>query len=194
MDYDIIQKIDLVVTKINLRKNDLEHNLKLSTENLRRLQKKNNTNERSYRYNLEKINMTIIVIKASINKCNLYIKRCIAYQEYLKCLEKKDPILLENAKFNFIKAFQEETIHDLNSKIEKNSQMRMIKNIIGSKSNDLEDKSELINKRKDIFKRFLETDFVIDKNRTDSTYYLNYNTEELVDSLYPKNDKNKKVS
>lgn len=194
MDHDLIKKIDLVVAKVNIQKEDFEHNLNVSTENLRILQEKGDNNEKRYRYNLEKFNFGVISAKAGINKSDLYIKRCLAYKEYIESLDSKDLIASEKAKFQFIKAFQEETIMDLNNKLAKNKQKRIIENIVEKQSNRLEIREELLNRREDIYDRFLEMDFVMDNSKINSTFYLNYNTEELVDVLYPKKGKKRQAA
>lgn len=194
MDHDLIKKIDLVVVKVNMQKTNFENHLNVSTENLRILQEKGSSNDKRYHYDLERFNLGVISAKAGINKSDLYIKRCLAYKEYLESLDKKDLIASEKAKYNFIKAFQEETIMDLNNSIAKNKQKRIIENIVGTNSNALENKEELLNRREDILNRFLDMNFVIDDNKVNSTFYLNYNTEELVDVLYPKKGKRRQVA
>lgn len=194
MDHDLIKKIDLVVTKVNIQKADFEHHLNVSTENLRRLQEKGDSLDKRYRYDLEKFNLGVISAKAGINKSDLYVKRCLAYKQYIESLNLKDLIASEKAKFQFIKAFQEETIMDLNNKLAKNKQKRIIESTVGKQSNSLELREELLNRREDIFERFLEMDFVIDDKKINTTFYLNYNTEELVDVLYPKKGKKRQES
>lgn len=185
MDRDLAQKIDLVISKINLRKNDLEHKLKLSTDNLRKLQSIS-SEKKGYRYYLERFNLEIMVSKSGIKKCELFIKRCLTYINYLYSLERKDPILSEKAKFKFIKAFQDEAIHDLNSRIEINDQKRLLQNITQTKKINLPSKEQLIDNRKQLFDRFIEADFIVEADKINSTYYLNYNTKELLEQLYPK--------
>ena len=141
-------------------------------------------NEKQYHYNLELCNANILINKDRMKKNEFYIRRCKAYKEYIQSLQLNDPLVSEKNKFQFIRIFQEETIYQFDSKLTELNQRKVMENITGSKSNLSEERKKVILDRESTIEKFLNDDFSFDSDKIYTPYYLNYNTEELIDSLY----------
>ncbi len=189
MNSELFEKVQYVVNQMKTQKSQYERSIKSSLENLIKLQEKKE--EKNYRNYLEIYNLQIMTLKAKIKKCDLFIKRCNCYLDYLKSFDQNDSLLIEKKKFQFIRSFQEEIIHDINSEIEKNNQQNLICNLKGE-SVDYKIKNQFMEKRKEIYNKFLNEDFKINEEKLNSTDYLNFNTFELMNLLYSK--KKKKAS
>ena len=181
---ELLKKIDFVVQQIHLQNNNLENQIQLSTLKLKNMQSGEIQNEKQYHYNLELCNANILINKDRMKKNEFYIRRCKAYKEYIQSLQLNDPLVSEKNKFQFIRIFQEETIYQFDSKLTELNQRKVMENITGSKSNLSEERKKVILDRESIIEKFLNDDFSFDSDKIYTPYYLNYNTEELIDSLY----------
>lgn len=181
---ELLKKIDFVVQQIHLQNNNLENQIQLSTLKLKNMQSREIQNEKQYHYNLELYNANILINKDRMKKNDFYIKRCNAYKEYIQSLQLNDPLVSEKNKFQFIRIFQEETIYQFDSKLTELNQRKVMENITGSKSNLSEERKKVILDRESTIEKFLNDDFSFDSDKIYTPYYLNYNTEELIDSLY----------
>ena len=181
---ELLKKIDFVVQQIHLQNNNLENQIQLSTLKLKNMQSGEIQNEKQYHYNLELCNANILINKDRMKKNDFYIKRCNAYKEYIQSLQLNDPLVSEKNKFQFIRIFQEETIYQFDSKLTELNQRKVMENITGSKSNLSEERKKVILDRESTIEKFLNDDFSFDSDKIYTPYYLNYNTEELIDSLY----------
>lgn len=181
---ELLKKIDFVVQQIHLQNNNLENQIQLSTLNLKNMQSREIQNEKQYHYNLELCNANILINKDRMKKNEFYIRRCKAYKEYIQSLQLNDPLVSEKNKFQFIRIFQEETIYQFDSKLTELNQRKVMENITGSKSNLSEERKKVILDRESTIEKFLNDDFSFDSDKIYTPYYLNYNTEELIDSLY----------
>ena len=181
---ELLKKIDFVVQQIHLQNNSLENQIQLSTLKLKNMQSREIQNEKQYHYNLELCNANILINKDRMKKNEFYIKRCNAYKEYIQSLQLNDPLVSEKNKFQFIRIFQEETIYQFDSKLTELNQRKVMENITGSKSNLSEERKKVILDRESTIEKFLNDDFSFDSDKIYTPYYLNYNTEELIDSLY----------
>ncbi len=181
---ELLKKIDFVVQQIHLQNNNLENQIQLSTLKLKNMQSREIQNEKQYHYNLELCNANILINKDRMKKNDFYIKRCNAYKEYIQSLQLNDPLVSEKNKFQFIRIFQEETIYQFDSKLTELNQRKVMENITGSKSNLSEERKKVILDRESTIEKFLNDDFSFDSDKIYTPYYLNYNTEELIDSLY----------
>lgn len=181
---ELLKKIDFVVQQIHLQNNNLENQIQLSTLKLKNMQSGEIQNEKQYHYNLELCNANILINKDRMKKNEFYIKRCKAYKEYIQSLQLNDPLVSEKNKFQFIRIFQEETIYQFDSKLTELNQRKVMENITGSKSNLSEERKKVILDRESTIEKFLNDDFSFDSDKIYTPYYLNYNTEELIDSLY----------
>ena len=181
---ELLKKIDFVVQQIHLQNNSLENQIQLSTLKLKNMQSREIQNEKQYHYNLELCNANILINKDRMKKNEFYIKRCKAYKEYIQSLQLNDPLVSEKNKFQFIRIFQEETIYQFDSKLTELNQRKVMENITGSKSNLSEERKKVILDRESTIEKFLNDDFSFDSDKIYTPYYLNYNTEELIDSLY----------
>lgn len=181
---ELLKKIDFVVQQIHLQNNSLENQIQLSTLKLKNMQSREIQNEKQYHYNLELCNANILINKDRMKKNDFYIKRCNAYKEYIQSLQLNDPLVSEKNKFQFIRIFQEETIYQFDSKLTELNQRKVMENITGSKSNLSEERKKVILDRESTIEKFLNDDFSFDSDKIYTPYYLNYNTEELIDSLY----------
>ena len=181
---ELLKKIDFVVQQIHLQNNNLENQIQLSTLKLKNIQSEEIQNEKKYHYNLELCNANILINKDRMKKNEFYIKRCKAYKEYIQSLQLNDPLVSEKNKFQFIRIFQEETIYQFDSKLTELNQRKVMENITGSKSNLSEERKKVILDRESTIEKFLNDDFSFDSDKIYTPYYLNYNTEELIDSLY----------
>ena len=181
---ELIKKIDFVVQQIHLQNNNLENQIQLSTLKLKNMQSGEIQNEKQYHYNLELCNANILINKDRMKKNEFYIRRCKAYKEYIQSLQLNDPLVSEKNKFQFIRIFQEETIYQFDSKLTELNQRKVMENITGSKSNLSEERKKVILDRESTIEKFLNDDFSFDSDKIYTPYYLNYNTEELIDSLY----------
>ena len=181
---ELLKKIDFVVQQIHLQNNNLENQIQLSTLKLKNMQSREIQNEKQYHYNLELCNANILINKDRMKKNEFYIKRCNAYKEYIQSLQLNDPLVSEKNKFQFIRIFQEETIYQFDSKLTELNQRKVMENITGSKSNLSEERKKVILDRESTIEKFLNDDFSFDSDKIYTPYYLNYNTEELIDSLY----------
>lgn len=190
---ELLKKIDFVVQQIHLQNNNLENQIQLSTLKLKNMQSGEIQNEKQYHYNLELCNANILINKDRMKKNEFYIRRCKAYKEYIQSLQLNDPLVSEKNKFQFIRIFQEETIYQFDSKLTELNQRKVMENITGSKSNLSEERKKVILDRESTIEKFLNDDFSFDSDKIYTPYYLNYNTEELIDSLYLTKE-NKKVA
>lgn len=181
---ELLKKIDFVVQQIHLQNNNLENQIQLSTLKLKNMQSGEIQNEKQYHYNLELCNANILINKDRMKKNEFYIRRCKAYKEYIQSLQLNDPLVSEKNKFQFIRIFQEETIYQFDSKLTELNQRKVMENITGSKSNLSEERKKVILDRELTIEKFLNDDFSFDSDKIYTPYYLNYNTEELIDSLY----------
>lgn len=181
---ELLKKIDFVVQQIHLQNNNLENQIQLSTLKLKNMQSREIQNEKQYHYNLELCNANILINKDRMKKNEFYIRRCKAYKEYIQSLQLNDPLVSEKNKFQFIRIFQEETIYQFDSKLTELNQRKVMENITGSKSNLSEERKKVILNRESTIEKFLNDDFSFDSDKIYTPYYLNYNTEELIDSLY----------
>ena len=181
---ELLKKIDFVVQQIHLQNNNLENQIQLSTLKLKNMQSREIQNEKQYHYNLELCNANILINKDRMKKNEFYIRRCNAYKEYIQSLQLNDPLVSEKNKFQFIRIFQEETIYQFDSKLTELNQRKVMENITGSKSNLSEERKKVILDRDSTIEKFLNDDFSFDSDKIYTPYYLNYNTEELIDSLY----------
>lgn len=181
---ELLKKIDFVVQQIHLQNNNLENQIQLSTLKLKNMQSGEIQNEKQYHYNLELCNANILINKDRMKKNEFYIRRCKAYKEYIQSLQLNDPLVSEKNKFQFIRIFQEETIYQFDSKLTELNQRKVMENITGSKSNLSEERKKVILDRESTIEKFLNDDFSFDSDKIYTPYYLNYNTEELIDSLY----------
>ena len=181
---ELLKKIDFVVQQIHLQNNNLENQIQLSTLKLKNMQSREIQNEKQYHYNLELCNANILINKDRMKKNEFYIRRCKAYKEYIQSLQLNDPLVSEKNKFHFIRIFQEETIYQFDSKLTELNQRKVMENITGSKSNLSEERKKVILDRESTIEKFLNDDFSFDSDKIYTPYYLNYNTEELIDSLY----------
>lgn len=181
---ELLKKIDFVVQQIHLQNNNLENQIQLSTLKLKNMQSREIQNEKQYHYNLELYNANILINKDRMKKNEFYIRRCKAYKEYIQSLQLNDPLVSEKNKFQFIRIFQEETIYQFDSKLTELNQRKVMENITGSKSNLSEERKKVILDRESTIEKFLNDDFSFDSDKIYTPYYLNYNTEELIDSLY----------
>ncbi len=181
---ELLKKIDFVVQQIHLQNNNLENQIQLSTLKLKNMQSREIQNEKQYHYNLELCNANILINKDRMKKNEFYIRRCKAYKEYIQSLQLNDPLVSEKNKFQFIRIFQEETIYQFDSKLTELNQRKVMENITGSKSNLSEERKKVILDRESTIEKFLNDDFSFDSDKIYTPYYLNYNTEELIDSLY----------
>lgn len=181
---ELLKKIDFVVQQIYLQNNNLENQIQLSTLKLKNMQSGEIQNEKQYHYNLELCNANILINKDRMKKNEFYIRRCKAYKEYIQSLQLNDPLVSEKNKFQFIRIFQEETIYQFDSKLTELNQRKVMENITGSKSNLSEERKKVILDRESTIEKFLNDDFSFDSDKIYTPYYLNYNTEELIDSLY----------
>lgn len=181
---ELLKKIDFVVQQIHLQNNNLENQIQLSTLKLKNMQSGEIQNEKQYHYNLELCNANILINKDRMKKNEFYIRRCKAYKEYIQSLQLNDPLVSEKNKFQFIRIFQEETIYQFDSKLTELNQRKVMENITGSKSNLSEERKKVILDRESTIGKFLNDDFSFDSDKIYTPYYLNYNTEELIDSLY----------
>ena len=181
---ELLKKIDFVVQQIHLQNNSLENQIQLSTLKLKNMQSREIQNEKQYHYNLELCNANILINKDRMKKNEFYIRRCKAYKEYIQSLQLNDPLVSEKNKFQFIRIFQEETIYQFDSKLTELNQRKVMENITGSKSNLSEERKKVILDRESTIEKFLNDDFSFDSDKIYTPYYLNYNTEELIDSLY----------
>ncbi len=181
---ELLKKIDFVVQQIHLQNNNLENQIQLSTLKLKNMQSREIQNEKQYHYNLELCNANILINKDRMKKNEFYIRRCNAYKEYIQSLQLNDPLVSEKNKFQFIRIFQEETIYQFDSKLTELNQRKVMENITGSKSNLSEERKKVILNRESTIEKFLNDDFSFDSDKIYTPYYLNYNTEELIDSLY----------
>lgn len=181
---ELLKKIDFVVQQIHLQNNNLENQIQLSTLKLKNMQSGEIQNEKQYHYNLELCNANILINKDRMKKNEFYIRRCKAYKEYIQSLQLNDPLVFEKNKFQFIRIFQEETIYQFDSKLTELNQRKVMENITGSKSNLSEERKKVILDRESTIDKFLNDDFSFDSDKIYTPYYLNYNTEELIDSLY----------
>lgn len=181
---ELLKKIDFVVQQIHLQNNNLENQIQLSTLKLKNMQSGEIQNEKQYHYNLELCNANILINKDRMKKNEFYIRRCKAYKEYIQSLQLNDPLVSEKNKFQFIRIFQEETIYQFDSKLTELNQRKVMENITGSKSNLSEERKKVILNRESTIEKFLNDDFSFDSDKIYTPYYLNYNTEELIDSLY----------
>lgn len=181
---ELLKKIDFVVQQIHLQNNNLENQIQLSTLKLKNMQSGEIQNEKQYHYNLELCNANILINKDRMKKNEFYIRRCKAYKEYIQSLQLNDPLVSEKNKFQFIRIFQEETIYQFDSKLTELNQRKVMEDITGSKSNLSEERKKVILDRESTIEKFLNDDFSFDSDKIYTPYYLNYNTEELIDSLY----------
>lgn len=181
---ELLKKIDFVVQQIHLQNNNLENQIQLSTLKLKNIQSGEIQNEKQYHYNLELCNANILINKDRMKKNDFYIRRCNAYKEYIQSLQLNDLLVSEKNKFQFIRIFQEETIYQFDSKLTELNQRKVMENITGSKSNLSEERKKVILDRESTIEKFLNNDFSFDSDKLYTPYYLNYNTEELIDSLY----------
>ncbi len=181
---ELLKKIDFVVQQIHLQNNNLENQIQLSTLKLKNMQSREIQNEKQYHYNLELCNANILINKDRMKKNEFYIRRCKAYKEYIQSLQLNDPLVSEKNKFQFIRIFQEETIYQFDSKLTELNQRKVMENITGSKSNLSEERKKVILNRESTIEKFLNDDFSFDSDKIYTPYYLNYNNEELIDSLY----------
>lgn len=181
---ELLKKIDFVVQQIHLQNNNLENQIQLSTLKLKNMQSGEIQNEKQYHYNLELCNANILINKDRMKKNEFYIRRCKAYKEYIQSLQLNDPLVSEKNKFQFIRIFQEETIYQFDSKLTELNQRKVMENITVSKSNLSEERKKVILDRESTIEKFLNDDFSFDSDKIYTPYYLNYNTEELIDSLY----------
>ena len=181
---ELLKKIDFVVQQIHLQNNNLENQIQWSTLKLKNMQSGEIQNEKQYHYNLELCNANILINKDRMKKNEFYIRRCKAYKEYIQSLQLNDPLVSEKNKFQFIRIFQEETIYQFDSKLTELNQRKVMENITGSKSNLSEERKKVILDRESTIEKFLNDDFSFDSDKIYTPYYLNYNTEELIDSLY----------
>lgn len=181
---ELLKKIDFVVQQIHLQNNNLENQIQLSTLKLKNMQSREIQNEKQYHYNLELCNANILINKDRMKKNEFYIRRCNAYKEYIQSLQLNDPLVSEKNKFQFIRIFQEETIYQFDSKLTELNQRKVMENITGSKSNLSEERKKVILDRDSTIEKFLNDDFSFDSDKIYTPYYLNYNAEELIDSLY----------
>ena len=181
---ELLKKIDFVVQQIHLQNNNLENQIQLSPLKLKNMQSGEIQNEKQYHYNLELCNANILINKDRMKKNEFYIRRCKAYKEYIQSLQLNDPLVSEKNKFQFIRIFQEETIYQFDSKLTELNQRKVMENITGSKSNLSEERKKVILDRESTIEKFLNDDFSFDSDKIYTPYYLNYNTEELIDSLY----------
>ena len=181
---ELLKKIDFVVQQIHLQNNNLENQIQLSTLKLKNMQSGEIQNEKQYHYNLELCNANILINKDRMKKNEFYIRRCKAYKEYIQSSQLNDPLVSEKNKFQFIRIFQEDTIYQFDSKLTELNQRKVMENITGSKSNLSEERKKVILDRESTIEKFLNDDFSFDSDKIYTPYYLNYNTEELIDSLY----------
>lgn len=188
---DLMQKIDFVIDRVQSQQKNLKVQLESAVKRLQELNQCPIDDEKKYHYQLEYFSSTISSLKNKIQKNNLFSKRCETYKSFLNAQTSNDLILIEKKKFEFIRVFQEETITDFNSKIELLNQRRILKNISGKESNSLLEKKKVLDLKERTIQKFLNNDFQFDPDKINSSYYLNYATEELIDDLYPEKEHKK---
>lgn len=181
MKYDeVISKTDVVLSKIDERIKDIE--AKKATHSLTELDKYKDVLQK--RYEVEKASYYILKYNAEIKRCELFIKRCNDYKEYLTYLQKKDIINIKKYEYSFIKNLQEELSFFYESKLKLAKQKNYVNKICGKEEN-IEEINKLEHER-DLKYKLLENDFEFDTSKLYTLEYLNFDVNATIDMLYKK--------
>ena len=177
---DIIKKIDVVLNKIDDRIKSIEE--KKKKHSFTELDKYENTLQK--RYEIEKASYYILKYDTEIQRCELFIKRCNDYKEYLAYLQKKDIINIKKHEYNFIRDLQDEVAFFYESKIKLEKQKNYVNKLCGKEENDSE--ITKLEKDRDSKYKIMTNDFELSIKKLYTLEYLNFDAITVIDMLFIK--------
>lgn len=179
---ELISKIDIVIKSQENHIKDLE--AKKDIYNSRFKDKYFENKNTDYQYSLEKYHYQLLVCENEIKKGKLYINRCLAYQNYLKCLSENNPFLEKECEYRYINALQAETIFSFDFKISELDQMRKLEVLSNKNYNSTIEKEKLLDEKSKVLNKFLNQNFSFNQEEIYTVHYLNYDAIEVAKSNY----------
>lgn len=189
MDQEFFDKIETLVNSIVINLKDLNSKKDSYYQQYPFISSYKDTNEKKYRYELEKNNYQILKVNNEIVKHELFIARCRAYLKYLKSLDSTNEILIKEKEYEFIKTFQNEVIHYYYGRIKELELKSLIERICEVEPKAIVQRNDMLAKREEILNKFSNSNFNIKKSKLYTNEYLNYNVDEVIENLYSKKEK-----
>jgi hypothetical protein len=182
MEQQLINKIDIVIKSQEDNIKELENKKNIYNSNFK--DKHFEIKDPNYQYYLEKYHYQFLVCDNKIKKAKLYINRCLAYQNYLKSLDKNNPFLEKECEYRYINDLQAETIFTFDSKISELDQKKKLETLTGKSWNASNEKEKLLNEKTKILNKFLNQDFIFNSEEIYTVYYLNYDVIDVAKNNY----------